>query len=362
MRGITAAHAAVMQRNRRVLTMIGIGVCALAALGWGWDWEQSGALVSLPVEGVMPSLDGATGWVNSPPGTAHELRGKVVVVQFWTYSCINWLRTLPYVRAWAARYEDKGLVVIGVHSPEFSFEGEPANVRRAIAAMAIGYPVALDSDHSIWRAFHNAYWPALYIVDARGQIRYHHFGEGDYETAELVVRQLLGESPAPPVSVEASGVEAAADTSLLASPETYIGYERTRGFSSQSTMLRDLPREYSPPTDLRLDRWALAGTWTVGGEAAALDVAGGKIVYRFHGRDVHVVMGSKDGHSPIRFRVRIDGAPPGNAHGVDVDERGDGIAIEPRLYQVIRQPSVRERTIEIELLDPGIAIYSFTFG
>jgi thiol-disulfide isomerase/thioredoxin len=317
-------------------------------------------------EGQMPELDGAAEWVNTVPLTRSALRGKVVVVDFWTYSCINWRRQLPYLRAWSERYADQGLVVIGVHSPEFEFEHATEGVKHAVRTMQIPYPVAIDSDHSVWDAFHNMYWPALYFIDAKGRIRHHQFGEGDYETSEMVIRQLLAEANHPVdgslAVVDPHGVEAPADLRSLLTPENYIGYARTQGFRWPGGAVRDRRNEYVIPSTLNLAEWALAGTWTIGRESAVLDESGGRIVYRFHARDLHIVMGSRTS-SPIRFRVRIDGNPPGDAHGIDVDGQGNGTINEPRLYQLIRQPGpVRDRELEIEFLDSGAEVFSFTFG
>jgi thiol-disulfide isomerase/thioredoxin len=303
----------------------------------------------LGVEGRLPSLDGATGWLNSEPLTMAGLLGSVVLVQFWTYTCINWLRTLPYVRAWATRYADHGVVVLGVHTPEFPFEHDVDNVRRAAQAMRVGYPVALDNDYAIWQAFDNRYWPALYVVDAEGQIRHHRFGEGDYERTEEVVQQLLGIS-AEPVSVEADGVEAAADWDTLESPENYLGYERTDNFESSGVALS-------------LNHWALAGDWTAERGLIVLNEAGGAISYRFHARDLNVVMGPAVRGASVPFRVTLDGQEPGAAHGVDVDEQGNGMVAEQRLYQLIRQHGpVTDRTFEITFLAPDVEAYAFTFG
>ncbi|SFK79091.1 thioredoxin family protein [Geodermatophilus ruber] len=323
---------------------------------------------TLRAEGRMPALDGATGWLNTEPLTPEGLRGRVVLVDFWTYTCINWLRTLPHVRAWAGRYRDQGLVVLGVHTPEFSFEQDAGNVRRAVERSGITYPVALDSDYAIWRAFANRYWPALYFVDATGRVRHHWFGEGDFERSEQVIRQLLAESGADPVGpplgpVAGDGVEAAADWGSLESGETYLGYERTGGFASPEGPVPDESRSYSLPARLRPDHWALAGTWTVGSEAAVLDEAGGVISCRFHARDLHLVMGPGARGAPVPFRVLLDGRPPGGAHGADVDERGGGVLSEPRLHQLIRQPpSVADRQFEIEFAAPGAEALVFTFG
>ena len=322
----------------------------------------------LPVEGHLPGFDGATGWLNSPPLTAAELRGHVVLVNFWTYTCINWLRTLAYLRAWADKYQDQGLTVIGVHTPEYDFEHDLDNVRRAATDLGVGYPVAIDNDYRIWSAFDNHYWPAFYFVDAQGQIRHHRFGEGDYEMSEMVVQQLLteagrGGTDQELTSVDARGVEAAADWASLRSPENYLGYERTDNFVSPNGSIVDTSYAYAAPTRLRLNHWALAGAWTVQRGAVALDQAGGRIVYRFQARDLHLVMAPAARATPVRFRVLLDGQPPGPAHGTDVDDQGDGTLTEPRLYQLLRQPGpVTERTFEITFLDPGVEAYAFTFG
>jgi thiol-disulfide isomerase/thioredoxin len=326
------------------------------------------AVVQLPVEGRMPSLDGATGWLNSPPLTAAGLRGRVVLVQFWTYTCINWLRTLPYVRAWAERYKQHGLVVLGVHTPEFDVEHDLDNVRRAVKELRVDYPVAVDNDYRIWSAFDNHYWPALYVVDAQGRIRHHRFGEGGYEEAEMILQQLLADAGSSGigqdlVAVEPTGVEAAADWASLRSPENYLGYERTQNFASSDGAVLDIPHVYALPTWLRLNHWALAGDWTVKPQAIVGNQAEGRIAYRFSARDLHLVMGPATPGTPVRFRVRIDDQPPGAAHGTDVDDQGNGTISEPRLYQLIRQPGpVAERTFEITFLDPGVQAYAFTFG
>jgi thiol-disulfide isomerase/thioredoxin len=322
----------------------------------------------LPVEGRMPSLDGATGWLNSPPLTTAGLRGQVVLVQFWTYTCINWLRTLAHVRAWAERYEDQGLVALGVHTPEFGFEHDLGNVRRAVTDLGVTYPVAVDSDYAVWTAFANHYWPASYFVDAEGQIRYHRFGEGDYQQSEMVLQQLLADAGSAGMdqeltTVDARGVEVAADWASLRSPENYLGYERTDNFVSPNGSILDTSYAYAAPARLRLNHWALSGDWTVKPETIELNQAGGRIVYRFHARDLHLVMAPTVPDGPIRFRVRLDGQPPGAAHGGDVDDRGDGTLTDPRLYQLVRQPGpVSDRTFEITFLDPGVQAYAFTFG
>ena len=326
------------------------------------------AVVQLPVEGSLPSLAGATQWLNSPPLTPAALRGKVVLVDFWTYTCINWLRTLPYVRAWAAKYKDRGLVVVGVHAPEISFEKSMDNVRRAVKEMRIDHPVAVDNEHAIWRAFKNRYWPALYFIDAQGRVRHHHFGEGSYEQSEMVIQQLLAEAgnggiDRGAVSVDARGIEAAADWGSLKSAENYVGHERTENFASPGGVVLDKPRMYQRPAMLHLNEWALSGDWTVKKETAVLNKPNGSIAYRFRARDLHLVMGPAEPGTPVRFRVRIDGQPPGAAHGIDVDEQGDGTVTEQRLYQLIRQPKpVADRQFEIEFLGPGVEAFAFTFG
>jgi thiol-disulfide isomerase/thioredoxin len=322
----------------------------------------------LPVEGAMPSLDSATGWLNSPPLTAADLRGRVVLVQFWTYTCINWLRTLPYVRAWANRYADQGLVVLGVHTPEFDFEHDLDNVRRAATDLQVDYPIAIDNDYAVWSAFDNHYWPALYFVDAQGQIRHHRFGEGDYEQSEMIVQQLLAEAGSGGTdqeltSVDAGGVEAAADWASLRSPENYLGYERTDNFVSPNGSILDTSYAYAAPPRLRLNHWALSGDWTVRRQVIVLNQAGGRIVYRFQARDLHLVMAPPAPEASVRFRVRLDEQPPGAAHGTDIDDQGNGTLTEPRLYQLVRQPGpVGEGTFEISFLDPGVHAYAFTFG
>ena len=321
-----------------------------------------------PVEGEMPSLARATGWINSPPLTATGLRGTVVRLDFWTYTCINWLRALPYVRAWAEQYQDRGLVGIGVHTPEFAFEQDVDNVRRAARDMRVDDPIALDNDSAIWRAFKHQSWPALYVVDAQGRIRHHHFGEGAYPQSELVIHQLLTEAGMDHVghefvSVDARGVEAAADWDSVKSPENYLGYERTRNFASRAGAVWDKPRVYAAPERLRLNHWALSGDWTVGKQATVLNEANGRIACRFHARDLHLVMGPAARGTSVRFRVLIDGQPPEAAHGVDVDEQGNGTTSEQRLYQLIRQPKpIVDRQIEIEFLDSGVEAFAFTFG
>src|SRR5208282_3828852 len=325
-------------------------------------------VIQLPVEGEFPSLEGATGWLNSTPLSSNSLRGKVVLIDFWTYTCINWLRTLPYVRAWAAKYKDQGLVVIGVHTPEFAFERNVDNVRRAARDMRVGYPIALDSDYAVWRAFDNEYWPALYFVDAQGHIRHHQFGEGYYEQSERIIQQLLAESGASGigrdlVAVDARGAEAEADWGDLKSPENYVGYERTKNFAFPGGAASDKPLAYTAPAQLKLNHWALAGEWTVRNNLAALNKPNGRITYRFHARDLNLVMGSAAQGTSVRFRVLIDGKPPGAAHGIDVDDHGNGTVTGQRLYQLIRQPKpISDRQFEIEFLDSGVEAFAFTFG
>jgi thiol-disulfide isomerase/thioredoxin len=298
-------------------------------------------------ENLIPSLGGATGWINSPALELPRLRGKVVVVEFWTYSCINWLRQLPYVRAWAERYRADGLVVIGVHTPEFTFERDADRVREAVRAMAIDYPVAIDSDRTIWGSFDNRYWPALYFFDAQGRLRHSQFGEGEYAASERMIRQLLAEAGNAPEAdlavVEGKGIEAPADWRNLQSAETYVGYGR--------------------PLDREESQWSLEGNWANRSESIVLEAEGGRIVYRFHARDLHVVMGATRNGARVRFIVRIDGKVPGESHGLDIDASGRGTVTTPRLYQLIRQPgAIRDRELEIEFIDQGAEVFTFTFG
>jgi thiol-disulfide isomerase/thioredoxin len=309
----------------------------------------------------MPSLGGATGWVNSEPLTSAELRGHAVLVNFWTLTCINWLRQEPYVRAWSRAYRDDGLVVIGIHTPEFSFEHDVDAVRRATEEREIDYPVAVDNDYEVWSAFANHYWPALYFVDADGVIRDDHFGEGRYEQSERVIQRLLGVEREL-VSVEGLGVEAEADWDRLRTPETYLGYGRGERFASPDGAALDERRAYELPRRLDSYHWALAGEWTIGPENVVLDEAGGSIAYRFQARDAHLVL-APGARPPIPFRVLLDGEPPGPSHGVDVDEDGYGLLRDGRMYQLVRQrDAVRQRTLEIAFLEPGAEAYAFTFG
>jgi thiol-disulfide isomerase/thioredoxin len=319
-------------------------------------------------EGQLASLRTATAWLNSPALTAADLRGKVVLIDVWTYTCVNWLRTLPYVRAWAEKYTSHGLVVIGVHSPEFPFEHDLENVRRAAEEMRVQYPIAVDNDFSIWRAFDNNYWPALYLLDGDGRIRYRHFGEGAYEQSERNIQLLLKDAGArgissDVVSVVPQGAEAAADFGNLRSPENYVGFGRTENFASLGGAAVDERRVYAAPAPLRLNQWALSGDWTVSQGATALNKPNGRITYCFHARDLNLVMGPAARSVPVRFRVLVDGRPPGAAHGVDVDDQGNGTVIDQRLYQLIRQPKpIVDRQFTIEFLDAGAEAFVFTFG
>jgi thiol-disulfide isomerase/thioredoxin len=358
-----------------ILAVAGLGLTRIATAGPIWkasmksgdEQSKTSAPAHLPVEGYLPSLKSGE-WLNSKPLTSADLRGKVVLVNFWTYTCINWRRQLPWVRAWAEKYKAQGLVVIGVHSPEFSFEKNLDNVRQAIKHTHVDYPVIIDNDRAIWNSFNNEAWPALYFVDAKGRIRHHYFGEGQYQESELVLQQLLREAGTPAlsqelVSVNPQGAEAIADWNDLESSENYIGYERTLNFSSPGGAKWDKHHDYDLPGQLKLNHWALSGNWTIGKEATVLNSAGGRIVYQFHARDLHLVMGPAAPGTTLRFRVRIDGKPPADAHGVDVDSDGNGTVTEQRMYQLIRQGKpVVDRQFEIEFLDPGVAVFSFTFG
>jgi thiol-disulfide isomerase/thioredoxin len=322
----------------------------------------------LPVEGRLPSFDGATQWLNSPPLTPAGLRGKVVLTGFWTYTCVNWLRQLPYLRAWAAKYADHGLVVIGVHSPEFTFERDLDNVLRAVADRDIDYPVAVDNDYGVWTAFANHYWPALYFADAQGRIRHHHFGEGEYQQSEMVIQWLLAEAGSAgweraPAPVDIRAAEAPPDLADLRSVENYTGFQRTQGFASPGGAVAGKPHAYQRPARLRLNDWALAGNWTMEAEAATLNEAGGALSCRFYARDLNLVMGPAAPGTPTQFRVSLDGQPPVAAHGADVDDEGNGTLLEPRMYQLIRQSGpIADATFEITFTDPGVQAYVFTFG
>jgi thiol-disulfide isomerase/thioredoxin len=317
---------------------------------------------------TIPSLGGAVDWLNSKPLTVAELRGKVVLVEFWTYTCVNWLRTLPYVRAWAEKYRDKGLVVIGVHTPEFGFEKNVANIRQAMKAMRITYPVAIDSNYAIWNAFGNEYWPAMYFIDARGRIRDHHFGEGNYDGSERIIQQLLVEAGrhdvgSELVSVDPQGLEVAADWSDEKSAETFLGFDRTENFSSPGGVVANERHVYAVPSLLGINHWALSGAWTIGREGVVPNDAGGRIAYRFHARDVNLIMGPTARGTTAKFRVFVDGQPPGAARGEDVDLNGYGSVSEQRTYQLIRQPKpIVDRLFEIEFSGTGVEAFDFTFG
>ncbi len=348
--------------KRRALGVAG----TMAAVGIGLGWDKNVLSKSSLDEGRPPDLSGAVAWLNSAPLSSQSLRGKVVLVDIWTYSCINSLRELPYVKSWAAKYKDAGLVVIGVHSPEFTFEKDRANVERAVADLKVTYPVAMDNNYGIWNAFNNEYWPADYLIDGKGRIRYHHFGEGEYAQSERAIQELLKENGATGVSegtvtVSATGVEAP-PSETEESPETYVGYRRAERFASPERG-HDSPQSYSLPAKPSVNEWGLSGSWNVGAESGVLQSAPGKIVFRFHARDLHFVLGpTKDG-KPVRFKVTLDGAAPGDGHGVDSAPDGTGEIREPRLYQLIRQKGqVGDRTFEIEFLDPGVQAYVFTFG
>ena len=350
---------------------------AMAMQGGAMEPAAGGAMMAmsgtahgdaaLPIEGMAPGFDGATQWLNSAPLTATQMRGKVVLVDFWTYSCINCLRSLPYVKAWAEKYRDQGLVVIGVHAPEFAFERDIGNVTKATKSLGLTYPVAVDNEYAIWRAFKNRYWPAHYLIDAQGRVRHHHFGEGEYAETERVIQQLLRETGTAQgaqglVEVDAKGVQQAAGA--VASPETYVGYQRAENFASTPKAVPDQPAAYTLPPKLPLNAWGLAGRWTVGEEKATLAAPAGRIVYRFKARDLHLVLGPGADGKPVRFKVLLDGQPPGAAHGMDVAADGSGTVAEQRLYQLIRQPgdAAGERSFSIEFLDPALSAYAFTFG
>jgi thiol-disulfide isomerase/thioredoxin len=330
--------------------------------------QTSPVASSLPFEGRMPPFDGATAWLNSEPLTPEGLRGKVVLVEFLTYTCINWLRTMPYVRAWHQKYQDHGLVVIGVHTPEFPFEKDIENVRRAVTDMQIPFPIAVDSNYGVWQAFANHYWPALYFVDAMGRIRHHRFGEGEYDRSEMALQDLLAEAGQSGfdreiVPIQGQGAEAAPDWANLKTPETYLGFQQAERFASPGGAALGSQRAYVVPERLGFNQWALAGGWTVNRGNAALNEADGRIAYRFHGRDLHLVMGPSMRGSSARFRVLLDGQAPGAAHGVDVDEDGNGTVDFQRMYQLIRQPGpIADRQFEIQFLDPGVEAFAFTFG
>ena len=352
--------------------LLGVGVLGFAGVRLGLINPLMQPMTSPPGhladEGQLASLRTATAWLNSEPLTAEALRGKVVLIDVWTYTCVNWLRTLPYVRAWAEKYNAQGLVVIGVHAPEFPFEHDLDNVRRAAKSMRIDYPIAVDNDFSIWRAFDNHYWPALYLLDGQGKIRYQHFGEGEYEQSERNIQRLLKAAGARGVASElvavvGQGAEAAADWGSLKSPETYVGYGQAENFASPGGAVVDERHVYAAPARLQLNRWALSGEWTVTQRLGALNKPNGRIAYRFHARDVNLIMGPAVRGVPVRFRALVDGQPPAAAHGVDADEQGNGAVAEQRMYQLIRQPKpIADRQFEIEFLDAGVEAFCFTFG
>lgn len=323
---------------------------------------------NISADRALASLTKATAWINSQPLTERDLKRKVVLIDVCTYTCINWLRTLPFIRAWDKKYKSKGLVVIGVHTPEFSFEEDIANVQQAVKDMNIAYPIAMDNNYEIWSGFSNQYWPALYLIDGKGKIRYYKFGEGDYQQIEEVIQQLLKEAGATnivntTVSVDATGVEVPADWANLRSPENYLGYERTENFASPGGPRKESRHDYTFPSSLSLNQWGLSGNWMLKKDRIILNKDNGRLSYRFHARDLHLVMGPLNKDASIRFRILIDGKPPGNTHGVDIDAGGNGIVTQQRLYQLIRQPeSIAERQFEIEFLDTGIELFAFTFG
>lgn len=327
-----------------------------------------GLAAKLPVEGAMPSLRGANAWVNSQPLSTADLRGKVVLVDFWTYTCINWRRTMPYLRAWSEKYREHGLVIVGVHTPEFSFEKDLDNVRRAAMEQQVKYPIAVDNDYAIWNDFDNRYWPALYFVDAQGHMRHHQFGEDNYERLEPVIQQLLTEAGQTGfdrslVAIDARGAEVAADWKTLGTPEIYLGYAFADRFASPGGKVRDRSRTYAAPGKLKHNTWALSGDWSMMPEYSVANRAGGKITLRFHARDVHLVMSPAKRGASLRYRVTIDGRAPGRSHGVDIDETGAGTLDQPRMYQLIRQAGpIEARQIEIEFLDAGAQVFAFTFG
>ena len=366
--GAMSANNPAMSGNNPAMRPGG-GAMSGGAMSGGAMMSARGAAAALPVQGMLPSLAGATEWINSEPLTPEGLRGKVVVVDFWTYSCINCLRALPFVQAWYDKYRDQGLVVIGIHSPEFAFEKSLRNVRREVKDLGVTYPVAVDNDYALWRAFGNQYWPAHYFIDAKGNIRHTHFGEGEYDASERVIQQLLveaGSASAATAGLVAAAGEGAAlpsnDADVL-SPETYVGHARAESFASPGGQVPDEAHAYTLPPKLRLNEWGLDGTWTVRDEEAVLAEPGGRIAFRFQARDLHLVLGPSADGKPVRFRVTVDGMPPGADHGVDVDVAGEGTVTEQRLYQLVRQSGeIRDRVFEIEFLDPGVMAYAFTFG
>src|SRR5437667_1971508 len=364
-RGVSQMPESINEERRRFVgaAAAALGAARLGVIGSAIQQMACAALTERD-EGVLPSLSGATEWLNSPPLTPAGLRGKLVLVDFWTYTCVNWLRTLPYVRAWADKYRDQGLVVIGAHTPEFPFEKDIDNVQWAAKEMDVRYPIAVDSNYGVWHAFDNNYWPAVYIADVDGRIRFHHFGEGNYDGIEKAIQRLLSESGKKTdnqlVKVNPRGLEVAADYGTLRSPESHLGYEKAESFASDA--LQDAPREYTVPL-LSLNQWGLAGNWTVKGGRAVLNDANSKIAYRFHARDVNLIMGVPPGSKPVRFIVKVDDKPPGAAHGTDVDDRGNGTAGRQRTYQLVReQTRITDREFEIQFAEPGVEAFCFTFG
>ena len=354
----------INHERRRFLFTATAGIAA-ARLGTIGAAIQQMACAALVNEGTLPSLSGATEWINSPPLTPAGLRGKVVLVDFWTYTCVNWTRTLPYVRAWAEKYKDQGLVVIGAHTPEFPFEKDIDNVRWAAKVMNVNYPIAVDSDYGIWRAFDNNYWPAAYIADANGTVRFHHFGEGNYDGIERTIQRLLKEAGKKTdgelVKVTPRGLEVAADYGTLRSGENYLGYRQGEGFASNA--FDDAPAAYTVPPRLSLNQWALEGNWTVKDRPVVLNQANGRILYRFHARDVNLIMGPPSKGQSVRFTVTLDGKPPGASHGEDTDALGNGTVTRQRTYQLVReQDRITDRTFEIQFADPGVEAFDFTFG
>ena len=353
--------------NHERRQFIGAAAAGIAAARFGiiGSAVQQMACAALSSEGTLPSLSGATEWLNSPPLTPAGLRGKVVLVDFCTYTCVNWLRTLPYVRAWDRKYRDQGLVTIGAHTPEFPFEADIDNVRWALKEMDVNYPIAVDSKYGVWKAFDNNYWPAIYIADANGRLRYHHFGEGSYGETEKVIQRLLKDAgrtvDGELVNVNPRGLELAADYGTLRSGETYLGYERGDSFAGD--VFQDAPRKYSVPAKLSLNQWALAGNWTVQGRPVVLNEPNGSIAYRFHARDVNLIMSPPASGQAIRFSVKVDGKPPGASHGDDTDPAGNGTVTRQRTYQLVReQDRITDRTFEIQFADPGVEAFDFTFG
>jgi thiol-disulfide isomerase/thioredoxin len=358
----------VFRWSRMRLFIVGAIAVVLSSIGLGAPQAEAQESPSIVGGSPLSGLSGATGWINSAPLTAKQLKGKVVLVDFWDYSCINCIRTIPYVRAWAEKYKDSGLVVIGVHTPEFDIEKQMPNVQKAVNKFGITYPVALDNNYAIWNAFHNQYWPAHYFIDAKGKVRYEHFGEGEYDQSERWIQELLKEANAKPmsastVSVHGQGVQAATDMNNVRSPETYIGYARAEHFASPGGIKRDLEELYTEPNHPRLNEWGLAGKWVDHEQVAVLKSAGGKIVFHFHARDLHLVLGPTADGKPVHFRVTIDGQAPGENHGVDTDAQGNGIVTDHRLYQLVRQRvAITDHIFIIEFLDSGVQAFSFTFG